>query len=118
MSYVDIYINFICNVIICIGGLKELKVYKDYYSRLANILCISNITPELLSAGIIDFNEGEAISAKSTSKEKNEFILLKIGNQLESNATESFRSLLNIMKKHGGEVATLASEIMTSLSCK
>lgn len=95
-----------------------MEVYYDYYDRLANILPISNITARLVSTRIIDINDQEAISKLHTTKDKIEFVLIKVGQLLKSNATKNFLSLLEIMEEYGGEAATLASEIKSSLSCK
>lgn len=69
-----------------------------------------------MSSRIIDFHDQEAISKLHTTKEKNEYVLIKIGKQLKSNAMQGFYSLLKIMKECGGEIATLASNMQDLLS--
>ena len=105
-------------MISCTGAPKELEVFTEYYPKLRSILPISSISPQLVAEKIIGFTDDEEISKIPTTTEKAAHVLRKIGLQLESGITQSFYSLLDIMEKYGGDVATHASRIRRALLCK
>ena len=83
---------------------------------MASILPVKSLSHHLVSTGIITVDEEEEIMNITTSKEKASFVLRKIARSLEAGVTQSFYTLLRIMKKHDGDVAILADRIMSNFS--
>jgi len=100
-----------------IGNAKEKEVFTRFYDKLACILPISNISPQLVTAQIITTGDNEEISAVVRSNEKASYVLRIIDKSLEAGITKSFYSLLEIMENYGSEsdVTLLANEIRTAL---
>jgi len=100
-----------------IGSAKEKDVFTSFYDKLASILPISNISPQLVTAQIITTGDNEEISAIVRSNEKASYVLRIIDKSLKAGITKSFYSLLKIMENYGSEsdVALLANEIRTAL---
>ena len=97
-----------------LAGIKELKVFKASYAKLANVLPVKSLSHHLVSNEIITMEEEEEIASIPTSKEQASFVLRKIARSLEAGITYSYYTLLTIMKSHGGDVAVLASQLTVS----
>lgn len=93
----------------------EKKILEDYYSQLTSILQIDRISPQLISARVINIDDLEEINNLKTSKEKASFVLQQIARSLNGHITTSFYSLLRIMEKYGGDIASLANNIRRAL---
>ena len=103
-------------IAITVAGVEEYKVFKASYDKLASVLPVKSLSHILVSTGIITVDEEEEIMSITTSKEKASFVLRKIARSLEAGVTQSFCTLLTIMKGHGGDVAVLANRIMSNFT--
>ena len=83
---------------------------------MTSILPVKSLSQHLVSTGIITIDEEEEIMSIATSKDKALFVLRKIARSLEAGVTQSFYTLLTIMKRHGGDVAVLADQIISNFS--
>lgn len=86
---------------IFIGVAKKLEVFTKYYDKFTNVLPIRNISSHFVSAGIMSFEDEEAIQQSTSSSTFSQF-LRNIARSLEAGQTKSFDKLLFIMEKHGG----------------
>ena len=96
------------------GQSKEYKIFIQHYKKLTDLLPISSITPQLVSAEVITIAEEEQIL--SGPRQKASVLLSKISKSLESGYVKSFYSLLTIMRESGGDISTLACDIATDLA--
>ena len=112
-TYVRITIVMMHDVLL-LAVVKEFKVFKASYAKLANVLPVKSLSDQLVSEEIITFDEEEEIASIPTSKEKASFVLRKIARSLEAGITRSYYALLTIMQNHGGDVAVLASQLIAS----
>ena len=101
---------------VAVACVKVFEVFKASYSRLANVLPTKSLSHHLVTTGIISVDEEEEIESIPTSKEKASFVLRKIARSLEAGLTNSFNTLLAIMRRHGGDVAVLADQIISDFS--
>lgn len=92
-------------------------MFKASYCKLASVLPVKTVSHHLISTGIITVGEEEVIERISTSKERASYVLRKIAGLLEAGLTQSFYTLLELMKNHGGDVAVLAEQICNQLYC-
>ena len=102
--------------VVNVAGIEEYKVLKASYDKLASILPVKSLSHHLVSTGIITVDEEEEIMSITLSREKASFVVRKIARSLEAGVTQSFYTLLTIMKGHGGDVAILADQIMSNFS--
>jgi len=100
---------------VAVADIKEFEIIKASYDKLINVLPVKTLSHHLVSNEIITVDEEEEIASIPTSKEKASFVLRKIARSLEAGVTQSFYTLLAIMKKHGGDVAVLADQIISNL---
>ena len=89
-------------------------MFKASYAKLANVLPVQSLSHQLVSNEIITIDEEKEIASIPISKEKASFVLRKIARSLEVGITNSYYTLLTIMKSHGGDVAVLASQLTAS----
>ena len=95
--------------------MREYNVFKDYYEKLVCVLPTSNISPQLVSEGIITIDDKEEITSMTRSDDKASFVLRFIAKSLQAGITNSFNVLLGIMEKYGGDVSILANDIKIAL---
>jgi len=99
------------------GADRKLEVFTQYYASLTTVLPIKNITSNFISAGVINFEDEEAIQQMTRSSEGSSFVLRKIANFLKAGQTNSFDRLLFIMEEYGGvSCEELANQIRKDLA--
>ena len=87
-----------------------------YYADLTNVLFITDLSPEFVSAGIINIHEEEIIRNTITTREKGIKFLRIISSHLEISHTRSFISMFDIMENKGTMAITkLALKIKSEL---
>ena len=87
-----------------------------YYADLTNILFITDLSPEFVSAGIISIHEEEILTNTMTTREKGKKFLRIISSHLEISHTRSFISMLDIMGNKGTmAISELALKIKSEL---
>ena len=90
---------------------KELVVFTKFFDKLAKILPVQNIAPQLISTRIITIGDEEEIASIARSLDKAVFVLRKVAHSLEAGVTRSFLTLLTIMEEHHGDAAVVATDI-------
>lgn len=106
-----IYIHFLE-----LENVQIKNILIKYYADLTNVLFITDLSPEFVSAEIISIHEEEIIRNTLTTREKAIKFLRIISCHLEISHTKSFISMLDIMERKGTlAIAELALKIKTEL---
>jgi len=94
----------------------EYQIFINHYRQLTKLLFQTNLTPHLVTEGVIVISDEEEINSANTLRTKAQLVLSKISAALESGFTESFYKLLKIMKSYGNndlkQLATLIEKRM------
>ena len=86
-----------------------------YSGKLATILPIQNMLPQLIAAQIITYSDREEIGGLPKAQDKALFVLNLVDKSLKINKKDYFYSLLDIMEEYGGVVTQLSNEIKKRL---
>ena len=85
----------------CVYLIEFKNMLIKYYADLTNVLFNTDLSPEFISAGIINIHEEEIIRNAPNSQEKAKKILQIISSHIEISHTKSFISMLDIMERRG-----------------
>ena len=91
-------------------------VFTKHYATLIESLPVKSLIARFISAKIIKFSDQDEILKGDTSEEKARRFLQHVAIPLQSGNSETFRKMLDVIEKHGGQYAYLAKNIKTDLS--
>ena len=85
------------------GPPSEYNIFKKHYFDLTKLLYLTDLTAQLIQAGVLVPENHQNIDTKDTMEKKATFVLEKVQNALETGFTESFYKMLQIMKYYGSD---------------
>ena len=92
-----------------------LDVFTDHYDTLTEGLPVKSLLPKFVKARVIRFSDEDEISKGETENERARRFLRHISTPLETGNIETFRKMLSVVEKHGGQYAYLAKNIKVDL---
>ena len=92
-----------------------LEVFTDHYDALIEALPVKSLLSKFVTARVIRFNDQDEIVKGETEKERARIFLRHISSPLETGNTDTFRKMLSVVEKHGGQYAYLAKNIKVDL---
>ncbi|XP_065908019.1 uncharacterized protein [Dysidea avara] len=97
---------------------SELRVFKQYYSKLVDCLPAKELSHYLVSQGVITLMDNEDITCPTTSRHRAaELLLSRVSTLLQEDNVVPFQMLLDVMQKYGNDaIVSLSSEIQRLLN--
>ena len=92
-----------------------LDVFTDHYDNLIEALPVKSLLSKFLKARIIRFSDQDEVLKEETDKERARLFLRHVSLPLETGNTDTFRKMLSVVEKHGGQYAYLAKNIKVDL---
>ena len=92
-----------------------LDVFTDHYDALVGALPVKSLLSKFVSARVIGFPDKDEILKKETEEERAHIFLRHISTPLMTGNTDTFRKMLSVVEKHGGQYAYLAKKIKVDL---
>ena len=83
--------------------LLERLIFRKHYSQLTTLLFQTNLTPHLVTEGVLVPLDVGDISSAATAAKKAELVLLKIAGSLDAHFPNSFHKLIKVMKTYGND---------------
>ena len=92
-----------------------LDVFIDHYDALIEELPVKSLLSKFVIARIVGFSDADEVSKGETENERARKFIRHIYIPLETGNIETFRKMLSVIEKHGGQYAYLAKNIKVDL---